>query len=258
MQDRYAFDIGDFSKCGLLRALMAGETARRLGVVWFAHHPIGADAKNNDGRFTDYLHPVASPTKGRAAYDLQGSDPVLFEAFRAMAGAERPRTIAALEAAAPWPTGTRFASEIVPSGAKHHGRSEWFSRALDRIAGSDLVFCDPDNGVATAKMKDKRRSSPKHLLLSEAAELFHRGSSLVLYHHFGRASSHIDQAKDVASRIAQACPTAEKIVGLRFTRSSPRLYVVVFQPAHAEWLGSAAERMRESPWVRNGHFSFVE
>ena len=54
MQDRYAGDIGDFGKYGLLRAL-CGE-ALRLGVLWYAFE---GDRKRapNDGKRIDYLDP---------------------------------------------------------------------------------------------------------------------------------------------------------------------------------------------------------
>lgn len=44
MQDRYAGDVGDFVKLGLLRAISPG---RKLGVAWYRYQD---EAHNGDGR----------------------------------------------------------------------------------------------------------------------------------------------------------------------------------------------------------------
>jgi len=46
MQDRYAGDVGDFVKLGLLRAISPG---RKLGVAWYRYPD---EAHNGDGRHT--------------------------------------------------------------------------------------------------------------------------------------------------------------------------------------------------------------
>lgn len=49
MQDRYAGDVGDFVKLGLLRALSSG---KRLGVSWYRFPDEG---HNGDGRHIGYF-----------------------------------------------------------------------------------------------------------------------------------------------------------------------------------------------------------
>ena len=49
MQDRYAGDVGDFVKLGLLRAL---SPERRLGVAWYRFPD---EDHNGDGRHISYL-----------------------------------------------------------------------------------------------------------------------------------------------------------------------------------------------------------
>ena len=49
MQDRYAGDIGDFVKLGLLRALSPG---RKLGIAWYRFPD---EDHNGDGRHVGYL-----------------------------------------------------------------------------------------------------------------------------------------------------------------------------------------------------------
>jgi hypothetical protein len=56
MQDRYAGDIGDYVKLGLLRAILAEREAsspdRKLGVAWYRFPD---ETHNQDGKHTSYL-----------------------------------------------------------------------------------------------------------------------------------------------------------------------------------------------------------
>jgi hypothetical protein len=64
VQDRYAGDVGDFLKLGLLRQLIAsGDSppSLRLGVVWYL---VPDEAHNSDGRHVGYLS--AGSTAGRS------------------------------------------------------------------------------------------------------------------------------------------------------------------------------------------------
>lgn len=67
MQDRYAGDVGDFVKLGLLRALSPGW---RLGVAWYRYPD---ESHNEDGRHITYLD---------QAERYQHLDPSLFSHLR--------------------------------------------------------------------------------------------------------------------------------------------------------------------------------
>ena len=57
MQDRYAGDIGDYGKYGLLRWLCCADehgAAFRLGLLWYLFNGNEPDAPN-DGRHIQYL-----------------------------------------------------------------------------------------------------------------------------------------------------------------------------------------------------------
>ena len=71
MQDRYAGDIGDFGKYGLLRALCGADEhgpALELGVLWYR---VPNEDHKTDGRIIDYLDP---PTSGCAHATSRYSD----------------------------------------------------------------------------------------------------------------------------------------------------------------------------------------
>ncbi|MGT2465837.1 hypothetical protein ACVOMV_12900 [Mesorhizobium atlanticum] len=74
MQNRYAGDIGDFIKLGLLRALSGG---KRLGVNWYLYPD---EYHNGDGGYTSYL---LDPARWRV------SDPELFDNLKGMVSAGR-------------------------------------------------------------------------------------------------------------------------------------------------------------------------
>ena len=67
-------------------------------------------------------------------------------------------------------------------------RSEWFKDGLNKLSEAELVFLDPDNGIAATRAKKYRRSSVKYLFEDEVTEWGNRGQSVVLYQHQQRRS----------------------------------------------------------------------
>jgi len=145
MQDRYAGDVGDFGKLGLLRHLTAGTPPLRLGVLWYRVYD---ESHNNDGRHTSYL---TSDAKQHA--DLRACDPALATA-RASLVASGQRPISDLERAANLPPSTRFHSTPLDLAGtavadRPSTREAWFTTALTAMQDTDIVFLDPDNGLET-------------------------------------------------------------------------------------------------------------
>lgn len=172
MQDRYAGDIGDYVKLGLLRALLPD---RELGVTWYLYPD---EAHNSDGRHIAYL---GDPNRWR------NFDPELFDALkrvvrsdRSTAGIERSGVISA-----------RFhRNPVLPSQAAGHThesfRSAWFQELMTTLSGCDIVFADPDNGlVDDAPHRRRSRKHGKQLPLCEALALAD-GRTAILYHHNSR------------------------------------------------------------------------
>lgn len=77
MQDRYAGDLGDFLKFGLLQHLCGGDSnaaALQLGVVWYL---VPDECHNDDGKHIAYLqadwrHSVYLRSLDRRLYDQMG------------------------------------------------------------------------------------------------------------------------------------------------------------------------------------------
>jgi hypothetical protein len=93
VQDRYAGDVGDFLKFGLLRYLVRSDghdRPMRLGVVWYR----AADESHNaDGKHVGYLAP-----NHRTAQHLRGLDPDLYDRLVGVVDSGE-RSIPALEQA---------------------------------------------------------------------------------------------------------------------------------------------------------------
>src|ERR1019366_7088016 len=86
---------------------------------------------------------------------------------------DQDRSIAALEKADLLPGAVYWNEKIAPP------RSHWFDGALDKTASCNLVFVDPDNGLAWTE------GSLKHVSLGEIRSLVQRipRPSVVIYHH---------------------------------------------------------------------------
>lgn len=159
MQDRYAFDIGDFGKFALLRALAPG---RKLALCWYLC-PGGPQEPAGDGRHITYL---AQPER------YQQLDPAVFRAFaQALPDGRNVRSLERLNLL----PGTTYHSDPVPRDPEE--RRRWFARLLPLIDGCDLVLTDPDNGFETSRL------SPKSIAWSEIEGLLRPGRALLLYHH---------------------------------------------------------------------------
>lgn len=172
MQNRYAGDIGDYIKLGLLRALSPG---RSLGVAWYLYPN---ESHNADGRHVSYL---ADPNFWRSL------DPDLFDALSGVV--QSGRSVGAIESSAV--LSAQFHSEHAlraPSDKITHDafRQGWFCRLSAALSSCDLVFADPDNGLVD-DAPERRRAAKygKQLPLQEALALAH-GRTAVFYHHNSR------------------------------------------------------------------------
>jgi hypothetical protein len=174
MQDRYTGDIGDYVTYALLRSLGPGG---RLGVAWYLHPD---ETHNGDGRHTRYLD---VPSRWRPL------DPALFDALANLVRSDR-RTVAAIEGCGVLGSarfsGVRLACGAETPAERAAWRAAWFRGVLGDLAGCELVFADPDNGLCEdARFRPERRACWKSLPLSEAHALA-EGRSALIYHHNSR------------------------------------------------------------------------
>lgn len=213
LQNRYVGDIGDYLKLGILRGLSPGH---RLGVAWWLYPD---ESHNRDGRHIDYL---------QRPYQWRRFDPVLFDALTEIVTSNR-RDVRALEGASLLP-GALLASELIltdlPASRRRQVRHEWFARTLNALAGADLVFVDPDNGLEPSGFSYGSSKAGKSVLLSELQELARPDRCLIVYHHHTRrVGGHHAEIAYWTDRL-RACgfPTVD---ALRAKPYSPRAYFLL-------------------------------
>lgn len=171
MQDRYVGDIGDFAKYGLLRAISEG---RNLGVAWYLHPDSGPVG---DGRHTQYL---------KRHQEWRHLDCKLFDDLKHIIGLKQ-RSVAEVQERHILGDAVfadeRLDIENVPIRCRKNWRRTWFDRVKEKLADCDLVFADPDNGLASeSNFSPTRKLSAKSIPVCEAKALAD-GSTAVIYHH---------------------------------------------------------------------------
>lgn len=248
MQDRYTGDVGDFGKYGLLRALTSADlvTGLRLGVVWCL---VDDEAHNEDGRYTEYLSGAHEP-------EFRSCDPSLYDELKSIVR-RGDRSVAAIEASGVLPAGTKFYRQrldyaTIPSRERPAARRDWHSGAVAVTSDCDLVFFDPDNGLATDRMRVGYGDS-KHTFIDELRPSVRDGQSVVVYHHFSRNGSHADQLKREARRIAERLALPELPLALRYRPWSPRAFFILPSDRHRELIEARIDTLLGGPWA--AHFA---
>jgi hypothetical protein len=212
VQDRYAGDVGDYVKLALLRALAV---AQPLGIVWYR---VPDEAHNTDGKHTRYL----KESKWRRL------DPLVFDALQAII--ERgDRSVSALEGAGLFPEAAFFSDYIPMPGAvidRVVARLEWIASAATKVAGSDLVFMDPDNGLAPEGFNANGKSSIKSATISDLRAFAKPGRTLIVYHHHTRRpGGHFEEIRYLGQRLRDA--GFATVDAVRAGRYSPRVFFVL-------------------------------
>jgi|TARA_R110002126_G_scaffold289302_1_gene443977 hypothetical protein len=214
MQDRYAGDVGDFVKLGLLRALSPG---RRLGVAWYRFPD---EDHNGDGRHVSYLQ-----DSDRYAH----LDPDLFDHLRNVV--KDTRSISSL---IPMLGDIVSSDEALglsnlPVRLRRDWRKVWFKNVMDSLSSCDLVFADPDNGIVDDA--DKRKGLAqfgKQMPLEEVRALAH-GRCAVIYHHNTRRRGGHDAEIDHWLR-----EISMPSLAVRASAYSPRTFFVLNPDDQAE------------------------
>lgn len=251
MQDRYAGDLGDFLKLGLLRWLVAPSCEMppmRLGVVWYL---APEESHNADGKHVAYLDPACAAGKA-----LRPLDPDLYDRL-AMMVAGGHRSVASLEAAGVLPEGSQTFAERLDFGdlapaarqARVDRRCEWLDGALGATEDCSMVFFDPDNGVRRSdhSTPSYRSKAEKHMYLSELRPFVERDQSVVVYHHADRSAPVPVQAQRRLADLRDELGVPP-LAAVRASRGTTRLFLVAPSPTQRALLGHRLDRLADSRW----------
>ena len=126
-------------------------------------------------------------------------------------------------------------------------RERWCSEALAATAGCDLVFVDPDNGIASPTMA-RGRSDPKHVFIEELAPYLERGQSVVAYHHLGRRGSHAEQITQLLDRLRAELDVPAEPRALRYRPWSPRAFFLLPSSRHDALIRDRVAALLAGAW----------
>ena len=251
MQDRYAGDVGDFMKLGLLRWLAAPSPfarSHRLGVVWFRQSDEHHDP---DGQHVSYLDPASA-----AGADLRPLDSDLYDRLRGMVAAGN-RSVGSLAACGALPPDTLYFdrvlnfADLAPAdhAARIVRRERWFHEAMVAVEPCSLVFVDPDNGLRRDDHSEPshRNLAEKHTYLSEVGRLLERGQSVVAHHHADRSEPVEAQAVSRMADIHDGLGV-EPLAAVRAPRGTNRLFLVIPHPRHRSDLEDRLGALQLSRW----------
>ena len=119
----------------------------------------------------------------------------------------------------------RFFSEFIPE--LDVARESAFERAGEVLAGSHLLFFDPDVGVEVKSTAYGARGSSRYVYWRELEAAWENGTSLLIYQHFPR-QEHATFAARIAEEVRSHAPTATV-----FTLASQDVvYLLAVQPSH--------------------------
>ncbi|MDD7680555.1 MAG: hypothetical protein PUJ06_08650 [Stecheria intestinalis] len=238
MQDRYAGDIGDFGKIGLLKALQAQGLS--IGVNWYLVEPMDTERKS-DGTYKQEDGKYLIPEK------LQVCDTLLAEKLTKIAKSDH-RSIRSLEQGN-FILNARYYSEPVSVA----GREEWHKKALDLLNDLDIVFVDPDNGMLVKSVGKKSVKSVKYTFYEEVRDYVRRGQSVLIYNHRSRKQE-TQYFHEICYKLQEATGITETdILKITFPKCSVRDYLAV--PASMEQrekIETAFTAMERGVWGENG------
>lgn len=239
MRHQYVGDIGDFYKYGLLRALCQAESEHplKLGVVWYLTTD---EETNNDGNKLSYLnHPKR----------YEPCDPPLFQALTQLI-IDQDRRVDAIAKRGILPHSTVYFEEplslrhLKGSQVRLTHRAQWHGRAKATVAGCDMVFVDPDMGLAVKSTQLYDPKGPKYLCFKELADYTTSHQTLVIYQHLHR--------KTVENHLAEGIEQLKanlSFSGSVLTVSVPhRLFFILPAPQHQELIKQRLAAIQVSPW----------
>lgn len=246
MQDKYVGDIGDFGKYALLKH-MRKEMDLSLGIVWYLVNPDHTDGGHqiNDGKHISYLGINKKPDM-----ELRDRDPDLFDRLHSIVDEKRRKVESVKTDGILGTNVTFFARPISTSILSKKSRAAWLAAAMKAVEEKDIIFLDPDNGLASDAKDGKAKLDAKYVFRTELKEFWGHGKRvIVLYHHPNRKGKGVDHDAQI-SKLAEELKNnldGSRVLPLRYRRGTSRAYFVIVPENEAEqWRRSLQEFA--APW----------
>jgi len=239
MQDRYAGDVGDFGKIGILRQL--AKSGLSIGVNWYLTYK-PEEHINADGKHIGYLNDSL----------FDGCDDELLKDLRTIT--EGTRSVAALENANLIPYANYYKEILKPGSDRNFFRLLWYRNSLEKLKQSDIIFCDPDNGLIVKSVSQKSIKSDKYIIFDELVSYYQTGKSIIFYNHRCREQEQV-YLQRFQTLMQQNELEGAEWRGLKFIRGTIRDYIFILQPNHSAAVDIAIKNMMKTNWQK--HFSVL-
>lgn len=240
MQNRYSGDIGDFSKLGLLRALIP--CGIPIGINWYL---VPDETHNSDGRYVQYLDKD----------EFRQCDEELWKALGQIVH-DGERTVSFLQKECILPA-IHYSDVLDFSGKRKTERKEvrsvWHKQALKRLSKAGIICADPDNGLLVPSAEGTVREN-KYILPEEIKDYYKQGASVIYYQHKARKKDCFYTAQHEALMNDSAFKGASGLI-LKFKKTSQRYYCFIMQPDHQISIRKAVSRMLDTAW--GDHFKLL-
>lgn len=239
MQHRYVGDVGDFGKYALLNALAS--SGLRLGVIWYLNE---FEESNSDGNFISFDH-------------LKALDSKLCEKLSIIRTARRH--LCEVHSSSILPADTLFFDSVLPRPYQpcySHDRREsekqrrrrWFEDAYEAMSAAQVVFLDPDNGIAPSKLGMHSTRACKYAFDSEVRKLLASGQSVIVYQHQNRNGILKEQVERSVLRFADV---AKDAFAITFHALAVRAYIILpANNSHKELLSKSCTQVLENGWSK--------
>lgn len=235
MQNKYAGDVGDFGKLGLLKHIVMENLS--LGVNWYL---VRDENYNGDGKLISYL----------AKKEFFDCDNDLIDKLRPIATGDN-RSVKKLEEMK-FLGNTIYYSDILESPAS---RDVWHKAAMQKLECCDIVFLDPDNGLLANGVSISSPKSIKYVTVNELKDYYRSGKSVIFYNHrcHQKEELYLERFRKLKS---ESDFINSKWYGLKFPRGTIRDYFFIVQPHHEKLVETAINKLLFSNWQR--HFQMLQ
>ena len=238
MQDRYAGDVGDFGKIGLLKYLQ--KQGFTIGVNWYlvdtpdAEKNADGTLKQDDGKYL--ISDVIKRCNTKLAKVLTGI------------ACSDNRSVSAIQNADLIPNAVYYDERLTVET-----RIEWHRKALERFKDTDLVFLDPDNGLLVKSVGKQSAKSVKYAFYEEVKDYIDAGKSVLVYNHRARKPV-TNYFSDIEDRLQEKVKIYKYVVQeITFPKGTTRDYFAI--PAcedHHIMIHDAFVSMINSKWGQLG------
>ncbi len=245
MQDRYAGDVGDFGKYGLLNEICKNSNKKfRLGFNWY--YVTREEKKPGNGKcMWDYLRDDNPNSK-----NYRNCFPNLYDQLKEMVDCGQGN-IREIEKGAVLPRETIFYSKPVPAtenlAMRKVDRENWFKESLAKLKMADIIFLDPDNGIQTETVKKTHTKAIKYVFADEIQRYSELGKSLIIYNHRDRTLPSSYKLK-LLSITTTPLKAYDAITVLKFKRFSVRHYVFLMQREHKDLIERTIDNLTREPY----------